>query len=226
MKDESMDFDSIESNDNRSYSYRGFEHIDRDEYRIIIDYIDAGSKVIDLGCGNGVLLQQLINQKNINGCGIEISEDAVSICKEKGLNVTSGRIDERLPFNDNEFDYAVCNVTLQMVMYPEILIREMKRISKYQIISFPNFGFWKNRIDLLINGKMPSKTLFGYSWYTTGHLHQLSINDFTEFITSIGGLQILDRKFADNVDFLRMKLADLFPNLFHLLPVYLLKKTI
>lgn len=219
-----MNFDSIESNDNRSYSYKGFENNERDEYQIIINFIEAGTNVIDLGCGNGVLLQQLIDRKKIRGCGIEISEDAVSICKDKGLNVTLGRIDERLPFNDNEFDYSVCNVTIQMVMYPEILIREMKRISKYQIISFPNFAFWKNRVEFLTKGKMPSKTLFGYSWYTTGHIHQLSINDFQEFIGNIGGLQIMDCQFADNLDFLRLKLANLFPNLFHLLPIYLLKK--
>ena len=220
-----MNFDTIETNDNRSYSYEGFENTVRDEYAKIIAFVDSGSKVIDLGCGNGVLLEQLIATKKIFGSGIEISENAVSICKCKGLDVRHGSIDEPLPFRDNEFDYAICNVTVQMVMYPEILIKEMKRISKHQIISFPNFGFWKNRVELLLHGTMPSKTLFGYSWYTTGHIHQFSIKDFYELIDFIGGVKIIECAYAETLDSLRLKVANVFPNLFHLLPIFLLKKT-
>lgn len=217
-------FESPESNDNRNYDYSRYPESERLEYSVILNMVKQNSSVIDLGCGNGTLLALLKKEKNIFDCGLEISPSGVAISQELGLNVRLGRIDEHLPFEDNAFDYAICNVTLQMVMYPEILMKEMKRISKYQIVSFPNFGFWKNRIEFLLKGKMPSKTLFGYSWYTTGHIHQLSINDFQEFIGNIGGLQVIDCQFADNLDFLKLKLANFYPNLFHLLPIFLLKK--
>jgi methionine biosynthesis protein MetW len=81
---------------------------------------------------------------------------------------------------NKQFDYAICNVTIQMVMYPEVLLSEMKRISHYQIISFPNFANWRNRLDLLLKGRMPKPMLFGYDWYNTGHIHQLSLKDFLD----------------------------------------------
>jgi methionine biosynthesis protein MetW len=80
--------------------------------------------------------------------------------------------------DNKQFDYAICNVTIQMVMYPEVLVSEMKRIAHYQIISFPNFAQLLNRLDLLLRGRMPKPMLFGYDWYNTGHIHQLSVKDF------------------------------------------------
>jgi len=113
--------------------------------------------------------------------GIEISKSGVTACRKKGLDASEGRIDVKLPFEDNEFDVAVCNVTLQMVMYPEVLISEMLRISKKQIFTFPNFAFAANRVDILLNGRMPRFMIPGYKWYSTGHIHQLSINDFCDY---------------------------------------------
>ena len=148
----------------------------------------------------------------------------VEVCLKKGLNVTEGKIDEALPFGDNHFDYAICNVTLQMVMFPELLLKEMKRISHYQVISFPNFAFWRNRYDLFFNGRMPHPMLFGYTWYSTGHIHQFSINDFKETSKQFG-LQIIEstsiNKTANPLISFLVKSS---PNLFSMENVFLLQK--
>lgn len=211
-------------NDNRKYDYSQHHDSERSEYPIIVDMVKPNSRVIDLGCGNGTLLALLKKEKNIVDYGLEISESGVAVCKERGLNVSFGRIDERLPFEDNAFDYAICNVTIQMVMYPEILMKEMKRVSKYQIVSFPNFAFWKNRFDLMFNGRMPRPMLFNYSWYSTGHIHQLSFSDFSQLINDLGGLKIVERRFTEPNDPIRKMIASMFPELFHLLGIYLLEK--
>lgn len=218
-----FDINSPKFNDNRNYSYSS-EVEKRDEYSIFIELIKPNSKVIDLGCGNGSLLSLLIEEKNITATGVEISESGVAVCKNKGLNVIKGRIDEPLNYDDNSFDYAICNVTIQMVMFPEILLKEMKRISKFQIISFPNFAFYKNRIDLLMNGRMPKPMMFDYKWYSTGHIHQLSINDFYELLNDIGGFRIVEIYLGKSNNPIKNFLLQKFPNLFQILTVFLLEK--
>ena len=210
-------------NDNRNYTFPNDSHEERSEFQIILDMIPLKSKIIDLGCGNGVLLEKLINTKSVIGTGIELSPNGVNICKNKGLNVIQGRIDEKLNFPDDSFDYSICNVTIHMVGYPEILLSEMKRISKYQIITFPNFGFYKNRIEFLLKGGMPPHSLFGYKWFNTGHIHQCSITDFNSLINEIG-LKILEHKHEDPKNSFKKRMMDLFPNLFQLVPIFLLTK--
>jgi len=211
-------------NDNRNYNYSGFEEFERPDYKYIIELVEENSKVIDLGCGNGSLIKLLKENKNCNVKGIEISDSGVQISRSKGLDVNKGRIDEKLPFSENEFDYSICHVTIQMLMYPETLIREMKRISKYQIISFPNFAFYKNRLDLLFKGKMPEKMLFGYKWYNTGHIHQLSIKDFIELLNEIGGFEVLKQTYVKSDSVIKNFLMKLFPNLFQQVSIFLLSK--
>jgi len=211
-------------NDNRNYNYSGFESVVRKEYEVITDWVESNSSVIDLACGNGTLLEKLIREKNISGKGVELSDSGIEICKVKNLNVIKGSIDHRLPFQENEFDYAVCNVTIQMVMYPEVLLTEMKRIAKHQIISFPNFGHYKNRIDLLLNGRMPKPMIFGYHWYDTGHIHQLSIEDFYELLEFVGGLKILKRYVEKHKNYFKNYLLELKPNLFQILGIFMLGK--
>ena len=216
-----MEIDTPNVNDNRRYEYSQCRQQSRQEYPHIIDMIKPGSKVIDLGCGNGSLLKQLKEKKQIEEWGIELVSSGVDACREKGLNVCQGQIDIPIKdIHDQSFDYAVCNVTIQMVMYPEILLCEMKRIAKYQIVSFPNFGFWKNRLDLLLHGRMPQPMLFGYQWYNTGHIHQLSIKDFEDFLSQ--------HKFSvqDKFYFMRRRFTylNLSPNLFATTAIYLLKK--
>jgi len=211
-------------NDNRNYNYSGFENFERPDYIYILDLVKDNSKVVDLGCGNGNLMLKLINEKHCQVKGVEISQSGVDICLRKGLNVIQGSIDNILPFEDNEFDYSICHITLQMVMYPEILLKEMKRISRYQIISFPNFAFYKNRIELLFKGRMPKKMLFGYSWFNTGHIHQLSIKDFEELVKYVGGLKIIKMSFIRS-NTIKDKIIFLLPNLFIQFPIFSLRKT-
>jgi len=168
-------------NDNRKYKFTPESVAHRDEYPIIANLIKKGSKVIDLGCGDGSLLKLLKETKETKGLGIEISKSGVVSSLAKKIKAVQGRIDVKLPYRDKEFDYAICNVTLQMVMYPEVLLSEMHRISRYQIVTFPNFAFILNRYELLIKGQMPRTMIPGYDWYSTGHIHQLSIKDYRRF---------------------------------------------
>src|SRR4030066_727560 len=211
--------DSPLYNDNRNYDYSVAFAEEREEYKLICELVETNSKVIDLACGNGSLLEKLIKEKNIKGEGVELSSSGVEACKKKGLKVIQGRIDEKLPFDDNTFDYSICNVTIQMVMYPEVLLKEMKRISKYQIISFPNFAFYKNRIDLFFNGRMPKPMLPNHTWFNTGHIHQFSIKDFYELVNYVSGLKIIDRKDVTSKNSVQKFFTGNFPNLFSGIPI-------
>ena len=210
--------------DNRNYNYSSLEQEEREEYKYVIEFIELHSRVIDLGCGNGSLMKKLAQEKNVDIRGIDISESAVEVCRMKGLKAERGEIDKLLNISDNSFDYSICNVTMQMVMYPEVLLKEMKRISKYQVVSFPNFAFYKNRLDLLLNGRMPKPMLPDHSWYNTGHIHQFSVKDFFELINSVGGLKVLERKDMKSHNPIKRFLTKNIPNLFSGLPVFLLTK--
>jgi methionine biosynthesis protein MetW len=168
--------------DNREYEYTADRSAHREEFAKIVDWIPEGSRVLDLGCGEGSLLKLLVERKKAKVEGIEISPSGVEVCRSKGLNVRQGRIDEGLPWADGAFDIAVCNVTLQMVMYPEKLLSEMGRVATRQIVSFPNFANLRNRLELIFFGRMPRAMLFGHAWWNTGHIHQLSISDFKELV--------------------------------------------
>jgi len=170
-------------NDNRKYQYSKNSFTDRREYKVILDIIPERSKIIDLGCGDGSLIK-LLKKKKIKAEGLDSSQSAVSSTVKKGLKARKLKIDGKLPYKDNNFDWAICNVTLHMVNYPEILISEAFRISKNQIFTFPNFAFFINRFELMFKGRMPTFMLSGYEWYSTGHTHQLSLKDFEKYCLS------------------------------------------
>jgi len=212
-------------NDNRQYDFTHHLNDERREFPIISELIPHGSKVIDLGCGNGTLLLHLQKERHASVKGVELIASGVEMCRRKNLDVVQGRIDERLPFEDNSFDYAVCNVTIQMVMYPEVLLSEMKRIARFQIISFPNFAFYKNRLELMFHGVMPAYLLYGYQWYNTGHIHQLSLKNFNHLVHSISGLLIRKLHYEEVSNPIKNSLIKAFPNLFMPIPIFLLEKT-
>jgi methionine biosynthesis protein MetW len=213
------------TNDNRNYDFSQVPDGDRKEFQVIANLIPSGSSVVDLGCGNGTLLQQLKKERSAAVKGIELTASGVNACIAKGLDVLQGRIDAQLPFANNSFDYAICNVTIQMVMYPEILLSEMKRIARFQIISFPNFAFYRNRLQLIVHGAMPKHMLFGYNWYNTGHVHQLSLTDFRNLCSDVGGLIERGLYTVPVGNSFKQTLMKKFPNLFMLLPIILLEKT-
>jgi len=212
------------SNDNRSYDYSTTSVEERDEYAVIARMIGAGSRIVDLGCGNGSLLKKLENEKHTTGVGLEISPSGVDACRRKGLEVLARSIDELLPFDDNAFDFAICNVTIQMVMHPEVLLAEMKRVARRQVVSFPNFGFYRNRIDMALHGRMPRHMLFGYTWFSTGHIHQLSITDFLGLVKSTGGLSVAEHDTVPIRSAVKRALVRRFPNAFEVLPIFLLER--
>ncbi|MCP4394572.1 MAG: methyltransferase domain-containing protein [Alphaproteobacteria bacterium] len=176
----------------------------RDEYKTIVDWVKEGSTVIDLGCGDGELLELLRKNKKIErSVGIDKSIDNYEKSRERGNATFYGFIDEehflsKYKVTYFRYDYAICNVTLQMVEHPEVLLKEMFRISKYQIISFPNFAKWQNRLELLFKGRMPQWMLCGYKWYDTGHIHQLSVKDFENFLKPYLEKNIIKRHFLPN----------------------------
>ena len=153
--------------------------------------------------------------------GIEISPSGVEVCRSKGLKVRQGRIDEGLPWADDAFDIAVCNVTLQMVMYPEKLLSEMGRVATRQIVSFPNFANIRNRLELFLYGRMPKAMLFGHTWWNTGHIHQLSIQDFKELVK---GIELEIKKSAYFGRLAMHGLASLAPNLLSTIAMFELLK--
>lgn len=151
-------------------------------YKIVCDLIEENSKILDLGCANGELLEILKKEKNIKGLGIEINQDRVLEALEKGLSVVQGDLDKGLAeFQDKTYDYAILNQTLQSTKNPEFIIYEMLRVANKCIVSFPNFAYWRVRFYLFFKGKMPKSKQLPYEWYDTPNIHLLTISDFFEF---------------------------------------------
>ncbi len=151
-------------------------------YKIVCNLIEKNSKVLDLGCGNGELLELLKKEKEVKGFGVEINQDSLLDALVKGLSVIQGDIDKGLDeFQDKTYDYAILNQTLQSTKYPEMIIDEMLRVSKKCIVSFPNFAYWRVRFYLFFKGKMPKSKQLPYEWYDTPNIHLLTISDFFEF---------------------------------------------
>ncbi len=164
----------------------------RYDLQIIASWIDPGSHVLDLGCGSGELLRFLINNKQVTGSGIELEEDKVARCIEKGLSVLQGDINEEVSdYPDQRFDYVILSQTLQQVYEPDTLIRAIMRIAKKGIVSFPNFSHWACRKQLLCSGYAPVTKQLPYQWYNTPNIRVITIKDFRKFIHDVD-LKILN----------------------------------
>ena len=150
-------------------------------YDLVINEITEGARVLDLGCGDGGLLEKLEKTKKIKASGVELSETGVSKCLEKGLYCYQGDIDEGLAdYKGNSFEYVILNQTLQSTKRPLYVLKEIMRISKNAIISFPNFGYYSTRLHLLFKGTMPKNKILPYEWYETPNIHHLTIYDFRQ----------------------------------------------
>ena len=148
---------------------------------LISSLIEENSKVLDIGCGDGRLLQYLEDTKNINGQGIEISHQGVQKCVSKGLSVIQGNADTDLThFPSNAFDVVILSRTLQATHKPKEVLSEMLRIGKKCIVSIPNFGHWRCRLQILFMGKMPMTKSLSVPWYETENIHLCTIKDFIE----------------------------------------------
>lgn len=151
-------------------------------YASIVDIVEENSSVLDLGSGDGTLLKMLKDKKNVQGKGIEIDENFVIQSIQKGVCTIQGDIDEGLKqFADKEYDYVILNSTLQTTEKPDYVIKEMLRVGKKVVVSFPNFAYWKVRFYLMFKGKMPKSEHLPFEWYNTPNIHLLTINDFFDF---------------------------------------------
>ncbi len=193
-------------------------------YEIITNMIEKGSKVLDLGCGEGNLLRMLIDKKNCSGIGIEINQNNVIKCIEQGLSVIQGDIDEGLKeFGDNEYDYVILNQTLQSTEKPDYVVEEMLRVGKKVVVSFPNFGYWKVRCYLFFNGQMPKSNMLPFEWYNTPNIHLLTVKDFFEF-TEKRNIKILDEIYMNKGTVIKNFLTKFHTNLFTEEAIFVLSK--
>jgi len=159
----------------------------RYDLQIIASWIEPGSKVIDLGCGEGDLLQHLISQKEVQGTGIELNEEKVARCIEKGLSVLQGDINAEVhDYPEGSFDYVILSQTLQQVYKPDNLIHAMLRIGQKGIVSFPNFSHWQIRLQLLLTGYAPVSRQLPYQWFDTPNIRVITLKDFRKFVQGVG----------------------------------------
>ena len=154
----------------------------KNEFKIIANLLPVQSRVLDVGCGDGTLIEALIKQKDIDARGIELEENKVKQCISKGLSVIQGNAETELgQFPDKAYDFVVLSQTLQAFYQPENVLNELLRIGRKVIISIPNFGYWQVRGSLLFFGKMPVTKSLPDFWYNTPNLHMCSIKDFYQF---------------------------------------------
>ena len=154
----------------------------KNEFKIIANLLPSQSRVLDVGCGDGTLIEALIKEKSIDARGIELEEDKVKECISKGLSVIEGDAETELgQFPDKAFDFVILSQTLQAFYQPENVLGQLLRIGSRVIISIPNFGYWQIRASLLFFGKMPITKSLPYTWYNTPNLHMCSIKDFYQF---------------------------------------------
>jgi methionine biosynthesis protein MetW len=159
----------------------------RVDLQVIADLIEPGSKVLDVGSGDGSLLELLQVQKGVDGRGVELSQRGVNECVARGLSVIQGDADRDLGFYpDKGFDYVVLSQTLQATHNPKKVLDELLRIGDRAIVSFPNFGHWRVRLSLLMKGRMPVTKDLPYSWYDTPNIHFCTIRDFVELSDELG----------------------------------------
>ena len=197
----------------------------KQEFKIIANNIENNTRVLDVGCGDGVLIEYLKQEKNIDVRGLEISKDKVQTCISKGLTVIEGNAEIDLKqFPNNSFDYVVLSQTLQAFLNPEIVINELLRVGKKAIVTIPNFGFWKVRLHLLFKGTMPVTKTLPDEWYNTPNLHMCTIKDFVKFSKTMN-FKIFKSIALNNMNTTKIDKSNLFfKNLFSELGIFLIEK--
>jgi methionine biosynthesis protein MetW len=188
----------------------------RHDFEAIAQWVRQGARVLDLGCGDGSLMRYLRETRSAGGYGIEIDDAKIIASVRNGVNVIQSNLETGLSgFETHAFDYVILSLTLQAVHRTEALVREMLRVGRQGIVSFPNFGYWRHRVQLVAGGRMPVSRDLPYQWYDTPNVHLFTIRDFEVFCAS-HGLRILDRVVMDGGG----ARTHLMPNLLGALAVY------
>jgi len=170
------------------------ELLGRSDYAIIGEIVEQGSKVLDLGCGEGELLAWLAVNKSVDARGVEISGSKVARAIARGVSVYQSDIDQGLAdYPDQVFDYVIQSQTLQETRHPLEVLREMVRVGRRAIVAFPNFGHWRTRMAMLFSGRAPRTKLFPYAWYDSPNIHFLTVHDFEELSAMEGW--IVERRY-------------------------------
>ena len=165
----------------------------RIDHKTIDQWISNGSRVLDLGCGDGTLLHYLAESKKVQCYGLEISPEGIQACVAKGVNVIEQNLDEGLSnFEDNSFDTVIMSQTLQTMRFPDKLLAETTRIGREVLVTIPNFGHWRARLHLMFRGRMPVSDLLPYEWYNTPNIHFCTFRDF-EILCHEMQLEVIDK---------------------------------
>lgn len=186
----------------------------RPDFAAIAAWIPEGASVLDLGCGDGSLLRYLVETRKVRGYGVEINGENIVACIQNSVNVIQGDIDSGLSgFETQSFDFVILSQTLQATRHTEALVSEMLRVGREGIVSFPNFGHWKNRLQIL-TGNMPVSEELPYQWYDTPNVHLCTLHDFEAFCNR-HQVQILGRRVMTSG-----REVSLLPNLLGVMAAY------
>jgi methionine biosynthesis protein MetW len=197
----------------------------RIDLKLIANMIEQGSKVLDVGCGDGDLLKLLADKRNVDARGIELSRDGVAQALAKGLAVVQGDADTDLVnYPDNAFDYVILSQTIQATRNPKLVLEHMLRIGQHAIVSFPNFGHWRIRLQLMFGGHMPVTNTLGYAWWDTPNIHFCTIRDFVGLVETLGAVQQTAQALDANGRLIRFNMPWWFWNLFGEQAVFVLKR--
>ena len=195
----------------------------RYDLSIIADWITPGAKVLDLGCGSGTLLHHLRKQKQVRGTGIELNEAKAADAIAKGLSVLQGDISTEIDdYPDLSFDYVILSQTLQQVYEPAQLIREMLRIGRRGIVSFPNFSHWHIRLQLLLTGYAPVSKQLPYQWHDTPNIRVITLKDFRKFVREVDLRILAETAINTHSQDRQGRIIKRFPNLFATYGIYMI----
>ena len=191
----------------------------RSDLEIVANWVSRGDRVLDLGCGDGRLLRHLFDRRQATGYGLEIDPEGITRSIANGVNVIESDIDEGLSdFDDNAFDQVILTQTLQAVQRPDRLLREMLRVGRTGIVTFPNFAYYRLRWHLAVKGRMPMSHALSYAWYETPNIHFCTIHDFEALCEQLG-IHIIEQRVLSH-DYKSPLMARWIPNLFGEVALY------